>query len=345
MTKMKTAVFTGPEKIEIQEIELPLLGHRQVLIKVKACALCTWEQRFFIGSQPGDYPFRGGHEVSGIVVELGPGAMTDVKPGDGVALAIKTRCGGCENCRRGMDNYCENESDKRLPGQPWGPGGLSEYVIADDYQVYKAAEPYDFPSLSLSEPVACVIRSVNTPPLEEGDTVVVQGVGVMGLLHVMMLRMRGAQVIVSEPDSGRREKALEYGAKASFNPLEENGIDLIKSLTNGKNAKAVFFTAGGVPAIEAGLPLLEKGGWMCLYGSIHPKGMLSIDPNLIHYNELVISGSFTHTKSSFRKAVALLSQGQISTAPFISQRVNFSDVQYAFERAICRDTYRVVVDL
>jgi threonine dehydrogenase-like Zn-dependent dehydrogenase len=344
MTKTRTTIFTGPGKIEIHELDLPSLGERQVLVKVKACALCTWEQRFYKGSSPGDYPFRGGHEVSGEVVEVSPGAKTDVKPGDGVALAIMTRCGSCENCRRGMDNFCENDDGGHLPGQPWGPGGLSDYVIVDDYQVNKAAKPYDFPALALSEPVACVIRSVDSPPLLKGDTVVVQGVGVMGLLHVLLLKMRGVRVVVSEPDDGRREKALAYGAMAGFNPLHEGGLELVKGLTGGRGARAVFFTAGGVPAIQAGLPLLSKGGWMCLYGSIHPKGMLSIDPNLVHYNELVVTGSFSHTKASFRQAVSLLSQGQIDTAPFISQRVNFPDMQYAFERAVSPDTYRVVVD-
>jgi L-iditol 2-dehydrogenase len=178
----------------------------------------------------------------------------------------------------------------------------------------------------------------------KGDTVVVQGVGVMGLLHVLLLKMRGVRVVVSEPDDGRREKALAYGALAGFNPLQDGGLELVKGLTSGRGARAVFFTAGGVSAIEAGLPLLSKGGWMCLYGSIHPKGMLAIDPNLVHYNELVVTGSFSHTKASFRQAVSLLSQGQIDTAPFISQRVKFPDMQYAFERAISPDTYRVVVD-
>jgi len=221
---------------------------------------------------------------------------------------------------------------------------LSDYVLADDYGVYKAEQPYDYPSLALSEPVACVIRSVDRPPLQQGDLVVVQGVGVMGLLHLLLLKMRGARVVVSEPDQARRKKALEYGAVAVYDPLKENGLDLVKGMTGGRGVRAVFFTAGGVPAIEVGMPLLAKGGWMCLYGSIHPKGLLSIDPNLIHYNEWVVTGSFSHTKESFRRAVAMLSTGLVDTAPFISKRVKFPDVQSVFEQAITPGMYRVVMD-
>lgn len=343
--KTRTTIFTGPKKLEVQEVELPNLGDRQVLVRVKATALCTWEQRFYKGSEnSSDYPFRGGHEVSGEVVALGNRVKTGVKPGDGVSLAIMERCGACDNCRRGMDNFCENDEGGKIPGLPWGPGGLSDYVIADDYQVYPAIPPYDYASLALAEPVACVLRSVETPPLEKADTVLVQGVGMMGLLHVQLLKMQGVRVLVSEPDPTRRTKALEAGAVACYNPLEEDGKDFVKSHTGGRGVATVFFTAGGVPAIEAGIPLLAKRGWMCLYGSIHPKGSLTVDPNLIHYNELVVTGSFSHTKASFRQAVALLAQGLVDTAPFISERVPFPNVEYAFERAVSPDTYRVVVE-
>jgi len=344
MTKTRTTIFNGPKQLEVREVELPALGDRQILVKVKACALCTWEQRFYKGSASEDYPFRGGHEVSGEVVELGSQAKTDARPGDGVSLAIMTRCGACDNCRRGMDNFCENDDGGRIPGLPWGPGGLSDYLIVEDYQLYKATAPYNYAALALAEPVACVLRSVEAPPLEKGDTVLVQGVGMMGLLHVQLLQLCGARVLVSEPDTARRQKALEEGAIAAYNPLEEDGKQFVQEHTSGRGVKAVFFTAGGVPAIEAGIPLLAKRGWMCLYGSIHPKGPLTVDPNLIHYNELVVTGTFSHTKSSFRQAVALLAQGQVNTAPFISERVAFPNVDYAFERAISPDTYRVVVE-
>jgi len=344
MTKTRTTIFTGPRALEIREVELPELGERQVLVKVKAVALCTWEQRFYLGSGGEDYPFRGGHEVSGEVVAVGSKAKTDVKVGDGVSLAIMVRCGACENCRRGMDNFCQNDDGGKIPGLPWGPGGLSDYVIADDYQVYKANAPYDYPALALAEPVACVVRSVESPPLEKGDTVLVQGVGMMGLLHVQLLQMRGVRVLVSEPNAVRRQKALEEGAIGGYDPMAEDGKEFVESHTHGRGVTAIFFTAGGVPAIESGIPLLARRCLMCLYGSIHPKGPMSIDPNLIHYNELVITGSFSHTKSSFRQAVALLTQGQVHTAPFISERVAFPNVDYGFQRAISPDTYRVVME-
>jgi len=341
--KTRTAVITGAKKIEIREVELPPLGPRQVLVKVRSCALCTWEQRFYKGCSPEDYPFRGGHEVAGEVVELGAEAMGSAQVGDPVALAIMKRCGVCDHCRRGMDNFCEADDGGHLPGQPWGPGGLSDYVILEDYQVYKANAGSSFEHLALAEPVACVIRSVNRPELEFGDYVLVQGAGLMGLLHLLLLKQRGVRVIISEPDADRREKAIALGADAVVDPMDAKFEQAVKDLHNGKKFRAIFFTAGGVPAIQQALPLLSKGGWLCLYGSVHPKGVYQIDPNDIHYNEWIVTGTFSHTKNSFRQAVSLLSEGMVNVAPFISEIVPFPNVAYAFERAISPDTYRVIV--
>ncbi|MCS7248149.1 MAG: alcohol dehydrogenase catalytic domain-containing protein [Anaerolineales bacterium] len=338
-----TVIIPEPRKVEIRKVELPPLEPRQVLVKVKSCALCTWEQRFYLGASPQSYPFRGGHEVSGEVVEIGREAVPTAQVGDRVALAIMTRCGACESCRRGMDNFCEMDSHGNEPGQPWGPGGLSEYVILEDYQVYKAHSQADLNHLALSEPVACVIRSVSLPPLEGGDAVLVQGAGLMGLIHVLLLKRRGMKVMVTEPDERRRQRAAELGADLAIDPNDLAFGERIASFCEKGKFRAVFFTAGGIPAIRQALSLLDKGAWLCLYGSVHPKGTLEIDPNEIHYNEWVLTGTYSHTKKSFRQAVAMISEGLIDLSPFISERVEFPKVDYAFERAISPDTYRVVV--
>src|SRR6266508_1184957 len=138
---MKTVVFTGPQQFEVREVALPALQPGQVLVKTRAVGLCTFEQRLYKGSPPESYPFLGGHEVSGEVVRVGPQAMTEAREGDIVALALLTRCGNCYYCRRGMDNLCTHNSRSARPSAIPGPGGLSEYVIAQDYQVYKSSPP------------------------------------------------------------------------------------------------------------------------------------------------------------------------------------------------------------
>jgi len=341
--KTRTAIFDAPRSIQIIEHELPPPGPNQVLVKVRACALCTWEQRFFKGTAPESYPFAGGHEVSGQIVSIGENANCRAALGDAVSVAIMTRCGACESCRRGMDNFCEKDDSGGQPGLPWGPAGLSDYILVEDYQVYAAGKNRNYAELALAEPVACVLRSASLPPLLPADLVMVQGAGIMGLLHVLLLKQRGLRIIVSEPDPTRRSIALELGAHAALNPLDAGFDQEIKAFSDGRGLNAVFFTAGGIPAVEQAVGLLEKGGWLCLYGSIHPKGVAEVDPNLIHYKELVLTGTFSHTKHSFRQAVALLASGMLDVNPFISVQLPFPHVQQGFEQAIQPGTYRVVM--
>jgi L-iditol 2-dehydrogenase len=343
---MRTTVFTKPGQVEVREIPTPQPGDRQVLVQVKACAICTWEQRFYRGSPSEDYPFRGGHETSGVVVAKGPGALPggDAQVGDPVCLEIMVRCGQCHYCRRGMDNLCLNDKGGALPGQPWGPGGMSDTVLVEDYMVYRADGKRDFTELALAEPVSCVARGIRRTPLAFGDTAIVQGAGIMGQLHVQLLRLRGVRAVVTEPDPARREDALAYGGAAcAMDPADPGLAECVQDMTEGIGAAAVFFTAGGVPAIRSAIPLLAKGGWLMLYGSIHPREDLPVDPNDIHYRELNITGTFSHDKESFREAVALLNGGLVNLAPFVSERVPFPQVDYAMQRAMAKDTYRVVL--
>jgi threonine dehydrogenase-like Zn-dependent dehydrogenase len=341
---MRTTVFTAPGTVEVRTIPMPQPEGRQVLVQVKACAICTWEQRFYRGSKPEDYPFRGGHEASGVVVAKGPHALCDARVGDPVCLEIMVRCGQCHYCRRGMDNLCLNDRGGALPGQPWGPGGMSDYVLVDDYMVYRASGGQDFAELALAEPVSCVARGIRRTPLSFGDTVVVQGAGIMGLLHLQLLTRRGVRVIVAEPDASRREVAASLGATCAVDPLSDDLVECVYGHTEGRGAEAVFFTAGGVPAIRSAIPALAKGGWLMLYGSIHPKGDLPVEPNDIHYRELNITGTYSHDKESFREAVVLLNERLVDVSSFISERVPFPSVDYAMQRASAKDTYRVVVE-
>jgi threonine dehydrogenase-like Zn-dependent dehydrogenase len=345
----------GPGRVEIQEVDLPALGPTQVLVRTRAVGLCTMEQRYYRGAAPQDYPFHGGHEVSGEVFAVGAQAATPARPGDVVSLALLTRCGSCYYCRRGMDNFCLTAQARHVQGVPWGPAGLAEYVIAEDYQVFlpgdkptslppgATAPPARFAELALAEPVACVVRSVQTPPLQFGDLALVQGAGIMGLLHVQLLRLRGARVIMSEPDPSRRQVAEQAGADWTVDPRHTDLINFAHERSDGRGANAAFFTAGGPAAIGQAIRSLAKGGWLCLYGSVRSHEAVQVDPNDIHYNELVVTGTFSHTKESFQQAVSLISIRRVNVMSYVSEMVPFEQVAYGFERALCAETYRVLV--
>lgn len=338
---MKKAVMVAKETIELQDFPMPVCGEDEILVKVKAVGLCTMEQRYFTGTKE-EYPFNGGHEVCGIAMEVGSKVGSTVKPGDKVVVAAITRCGDCYYCQRGMDNMCANGGDVQVGNQLWGPGGLSEYMVCKGYQVYKVNPDMPDSVGTLAEPVACVLRSIEKAHMKPGDTAVIIGGGVMGLLHVKVAKLQGLRVIVSEVDPGRSQVCLDCGADMVVNPLEQDMVQLVKDATDGRGCEGAFYTAGGPKAVEQGVNALAKGGTMVIYGAVYPKVAMSIDPNKIHYDEIVITGLCSTTKESFREAANMLSEGIIDVKELISEEYPLEDIEHAFHRAVSPETYRVV---
>jgi len=268
-----------------------------------------------------------------------------IQPGDKVVVAAITRCGECYYCQRGMDNMCANGGDNPEPDTLWGPGGLSEYMVAEGYQVYKVSDEIDFSVGTLAEPLACVLRSVQKAHVTYGDTVVITGAGIMGLLHVKVAKLSGLKVIITEVDEARKATALRLGADRVVDPTKEDLLAVVREMTDGRGVEAVFYTAGGAKAAEQGINALAKGGTIVFYGAIYPKGTMSIDPNKIHYDEINFTGLVSTTKESFRESARMLSEGLIDVREFISEEVPLEQIDYAFRRAVSPDTYRVIVRL
>jgi len=346
MTKTyKRAVFVGPRQIRFDELPIPEPGPRQALVKVKACALCTWEQREYSGEEQ-FYPLAGGHEVSGELVKLGQYVHTDAQIGDRVMASVLTRCGYCEACRRGLDNICDNMRKPFRETDVPGPAGLAEYILLEDYQLYKANNETSFEEICLTEPLACVVRSVSKARVERADNVVVVGAGVMGMFHLLLAKQIGARVFVSEPNPERAAFAREVGADAVIDPTQDSFADQVKALTGGRGADVIFCAVSVASAVEEAVEAVAKGGRVHVYASIHPRGTkISIDPNPFHSKEIVLTGTMSQDKKDVLQTVRLISQGLIDLKPFISLVLPFERLEEGLQAAMRPDTYRVVVTM
>lgn len=344
MTKTyKRAVFVAPRQIRFDDVPIPTPGPRQALVKVKACALCTWEQRTYTGEEP-FYPLAGGHEVAGELIQLGRQVYTDAQIGDRVMASMLTRCGYCEPCRRGLDNICDNMRKPFRDSDVPGPAGLAEYILLDDYQVYKANNQASFEEICLAEPLACVVRSVRKARVERADNVAIVGAGIMGMLHLLLVKQTGARVIVSEPDAGRAAFAKKMGADAVIDPTKDAFTEQVKALTGGRGANVVFCAMSHAQAVEQGMEVAAKGGRVLVYASIHPRGTkIAVDPNLFHSKEIVLTGTMSQDKEDVLQAVQMISQGLIDLKPFISQVLPFEKLAEGLQAALGLDTYRVII--
>ena len=344
--KMKAIVIDSPYHAEVREMTTPTALPGQILVRVEKALICTWEQRIFTGTDV-PLPFVPGHEISGVVAAIPEGTFCDVKVGDKVVVKTYDSCGQCENCLRGFDNECTGKKSQRTYDGIPGTGGFAQYLAIGSDRVYPlpGGDKIDLETAAFAEPLACCIHSLEQADVELGEDVVIVGGGIMGQLHNVLCKLRGARTILVEPDASRRQMALERGADEVIDPMSCDAIRAILDLTEGRGAHVCFFTVNALKLAEDYLEAVGKCGRIVYYGSFHPSGPIAMDPNKIHYSEKRITGSYSPTKKGFWTASHLLGHGLIEVRPFITEKYPMSECQKALERASSMETYRVMIDL
>lgn len=341
METFKVAVLEEERKIVYHEVEKKQPKDKQVLIKVDSCAICTLEQRVYLGVM-NRYPFAGGHEAAGVVEAVGK-KVAGVKPGDKVAVRLLNSCGECYYCRNGHENQCVKSFIAETQECAMGPGGLSEYMMVSADDVYKVADDADLSHISITEPLACCVHSIENGKIELGNDVVVIGIGIMGALHIQLAKLKGARVIACELDEKRLEVAKKMGADILINSGKVDAVEEVKKLTDGRGADAVFCTVPVAALADQAVQMTGKLGRTVFYTSFHPDKPIEISPNKVHSSEQVITGTVNPSKKDFLAATRLLSAKIVDVSELISDRMSLDDLEAAFEKAILPDTYRIVV--
>lgn len=304
---MKACIFHEPGRISVEDVPEPRPGPGELLLRVGAAAICHSDIRVYRGlkkASPGVIP---GHETAGVVVEAGEG-VSQFRPGNRVAVCPILACGHCRFCLQGKRNRCLS---RRTLGYEEN-GGLAEYMLVPREllalgHVFPVPEGLSLERAALMEPLACVLNSLETCRVVPGSSLLVVGAGPMGLLHLMLGRVMGAgPVIVSEPDAERRDYAHRFGASLVLDPGDGNVGEAVVEATGGLGADAVVVTAGLPEVLEPSLELVRLQGSLSLFGGFPPGTSVPLDPNVIHYRELVLTGSQNATTDQYRRALRLL---------------------------------------
>ena len=342
---MKVVAITGLRKTEVMEIEKPQPNENEVLIHLHACALCTFEQRVFTQITKKALPWVGGHECAGIIEDWGPGVDKEEFPkGTKVAIRVLQSCGRCFYCRSGHENLCKNAYKKSAAtAGKLLPNGLGEYISVNVNQVFILDDSTPYEQAVFVEPFACVINSIENGNIKLGDDVVVIGGGVMGVLHVIVAKLSGARVILSEPDKKRQEMALKYGCDFVINPNEIDIIEEVKRLTNGEGADVVFDTVPMAKVAKTAISMIKQTGRCVYYSSIHPDEPIDVSPNYIHNTEIILTGSKSPSIKAFDTSARLISKMLVDLRPLLTESYSMEEADTAFERALSTDTYRVMV--
>lgn len=343
---MIAAVFDGPGALEVKEVETPVIGSDEVLVKVGANTVCGTDLRILRGEKTTGInpPAIIGHEMAGHVVEVGRD-VRGFEVGAPVTITPMIPCLRCFYCKRDMENVCENV---RAVGYQI-PGGLSEYMRIPADAIAAGClfvSDKDLPSeqLALAEPLSACVYGQRRSPVGLGDVVLILGAGPIGLFHLQLALLAGAgTVIVSQRSEPRRRLASEFGAHVAVDPASEDLPEVVAEYTNGRGADVVIACIGAPRLVNDAFRLARKGGRVNLFAGLAGEGWAEVEANLIHYNELHVTGQTGTRRSDFETALELIESGRVDTRKMITHRFPLQDTAAAIETVSSGEGIKVAV--
>lgn len=336
---MKRAVIRGPGDVVLADHAMPDRMSDQVLVVVGACGLCTLEQRAYRGSSS-RYPFVGGHEVAGTVQSAPPG---DLQPGTIVAVSLLPRCGRCPACLGGRDNLCVYLSEFNPATQ--GPGGLSEYVVADSRDVASVGPNCTALEAALVEPLACVLNSLRSASVDAGTRLAIVGNGFMGVLHARAARAAGAHAVLFE--TAPTPIGLEgtwTGPRRQLD-AERQRLDARDPAREDWAFDTVIIIRGVGQNLTPAAQLVRPGGIVSVFASQSSEKDIALPSAVLRKKELRLTAAASHRREDFTAAASLVREGSVVVSDLIDRCFALDDIAGAFDYAVGNDTARVMITM
>jgi L-iditol 2-dehydrogenase len=320
---MRQAIIVRPDRLEVVRAPVPCLqSEAEILVRTAACGICSGDlMAWYLEKKVGTVL---GHEVTGWAMQVGR-AVHHIRIGDLVFLHHHAPCLACAACTRGAFVHCSTWRDSRLD-----PGGMAEWIRVPAVNVRNdtfAVNDLGVEQAVFIEPLGCSLKALRRLPRLAGATGAVIGCGVMGLLNLAAARALGAgQLWAVEPDAGRREMALTYGATRAFTPTEAS--DAL--------AQAVDFVVigpGHPDVIRQALAFVRPGGIALLFTPT-PTGVTTpLNLGELYFREVSLVPSYSCGPEETRQAYELLRQGRVRTDLLVTHRFALEDIQQAYETA------------
>lgn len=320
---MRAVYVKSPFQFDIREIDMPEPGENQVLIEVKACAVCGTDMHTAATDADDFQSF--GHEIAGIVVKNGPGSRRFQK-GDRVVIESGTFCHVCENCRNGRPDLCTDGTsiidDVEI-------SGYSDYMLVPE-QAIVAFDGLDYQEAALAEPLGVAMDLFYTTGIEVNDDVAVVGLGPIGLMAIALAKAAGARNIYAVQHSGRSKARIELAKKLG-------ATDII--LTSETDISKYPFPRGGlnkimVTAAPAVLPDMMKiavyGGIIGFLGIDLQNGDITFNANEFHFKKLQLRASYAVPALWFPRALELLKAKVVNPKDFITQTFPLEKIEEYF---------------
>lgn len=316
-TQMIAAVLYGKENLRVEPVAVPEIGKGDILVRVRAALTCGTDVKVFRRGYHARMivpPALFGHELAGDVVQVGEN-VRKFRVGQRVVAANSAPCGECFFCRKNLANLCEDLL--------FNNGAYAEYIRVPDRIVekntYEIPSHIDYKEAALIEPLACVLRGIEETGVRPGDTVAVIGLGPIGVMFVRLAKVYGARVIAFGRRQGQLDRAAAMGADEVLSTAEVDAVKAAREWTGGRGVDVAIEAVGQPETWEEAARMVRKGGTVNFFGGCPADTRVQLDTSLLHYSEITCKASFHHTPYHIRKALDLVSNGDVEARHFINR--------------------------
>ena len=333
---MKVAKWYNNTDIRIEDVPKPEPGRNEILVKVVSCGIC--------GSDIVEWyrlpraPLVPGHEIGGQVVETGE-SVSEFKPGDRVFVAPKVPCMNCYYCKNGFHPVCSNVKDRL-------PGGFAEYVLVPASIVtagtYMLPDNISYDQSTFIEPLACVVRAQKLAAIQQGQSVLIIGCGMSGLLHVKLGKAKSCKIVATDINPQK----LVYADRAGADDTIEAGANVPEILLarNGRKADVVILCASALSAVEQAWNSVEKGGTIVFFTVPGPDKKVEIPLNYFWTREVKILTSYYCGPPDILEAIDLLETGTVKVDDLITHKLPLDDILKGYRLVVeGRESVKVII--
>jgi len=337
MAEMRAAVLYGKQDLRLERVAIPTPEAGELLVRVKAALTCGTDLKVYRRGYHARMlkpPMRFGHEVAGVVEEVGDG-VTAFRKGDRVVVLNSAPCDVCFFCTHNQQNLCEDLL--------FNNGAYAEFlrvparIVEKNTLIIPGGIPFEY--AALTEPLACVVRGIEESGAKAGDTMIVIGAGSIGLMFMHVAELAGVNVIAVVKREDQAATARLFGARSTLQVGEtEDVVAAARALTPGGRGADIVIEAVAVPVTwEWAVDMVRKGGVVNFFGGPPSGTKVQFDTNRLHYGDITLKASFHHTPATCRTAFELVTSGRFKCAEYITERVELDEVPAVFARMMDRN--------
>lgn len=326
---MKVGMYYRNSDVRLEELPVPRVGPGEVLVKIRASGICGSDVMEWYRIKKA--PLVLGHEVTGDVVEVGPG-VEKLRVGQRVFVTHHVPCNTCRHCLRGHTTACDT-----LHATKFHPGGFAEYVLAPainvDRGVLALPDSVSYEDGSFIEPLGTVVRGQRNARVGAGDSVLVLGCGIAGLLHIKLAQALGAgRIIATDLNASRRTAAARCGADCVLDASDDVPAG-VRAANEGRLADRVIICAGATSVVQQALDSVDRGGVVLFFAVPKPGDAVPIDFNLYWRNDVTFMPTYAADPLDNATALELIRAGRVVVNDLITHRLSLDQIGEGFRLA------------